>query len=174
MADIKALIRTIEDFPKPGIHFRDVTTLFKDAEGFRQAIDELVAKLEGVEIDVILGTESRGFMLAAPLAYVMNKPFVPIRKAGKLPGETISETYDLEYGTASIEIHNDALEPGMKVVIIDDLLATGGTLAASIKLVEKLGVSVEKILCLIELPALNGREAIKGYDFESLVTFDGD
>jgi len=174
MADIKGLIRTIEDFPKPGIHFRDVTTLLKDAEGFRQTVDELVAKLDGVEVDAILGTESRGFMLAAPMAYVMNKPFIPIRKAGKLPGETVSESYDLEYGTAEIEIHSDALETGMKVVIVDDLLATGGTLAASVKLVERLGVSVEKILCVIELPALKGREAIEGYDFESLVTFDGD
>lgn len=174
MADIKSLIRTIEDFPKPGIHFRDITTLFLDPEGFRQTIDELVAKLDGVEVDAILGAESRGFMFATAMAYIMNKPFVPIRKAGKLPGETVGESYELEYGTAAIEIHKDALKPGMKVVLVDDLLATGGTLEAAIKLVEKLDVSVSKILCVIELPALNGRELIKGYDFESLVTFDGD
>ena len=174
MADLKSLIRTIEDFPKPGIHFRDITTLINDAEGFKQTIDELIAKVDGYQIDAILGAESRGFIFGAPMAYALGKPFVPIRKAGKLPGETVCESYDLEYGSASIEIHADALKPGMKVVIIDDLLATGGTLAASIKLVEKLGVKVEKILCVIELPDLKGRDSIKGYDFDSLVCFDGD
>lgn len=174
MTDIKALIRTIHDFPKPGIEFRDITTLLLDPEGFRTTIDELVKKLDGLEVDAILGAESRGFMLAAPMAYLLNKPFIPIRKAGKLPGDTVSESYELEYGTASIEIHKDAITPGMKVVIIDDLMATGGTLKASVNLVEKLGASVEKILCVIELPDLNGREAIKGYSFESLVSFEGD
>lgn len=174
MSDIKSLIRTIEDFPSPGIHFRDITTLIENADGFKQTIDELVEKLNGVEVDAIVGAEARGFVFGAPMAYNMGKPFILIRKKGKLPGETVSEAYDLEYGTATIEIHADSIKPGMKVAVVDDLLATGGTLKASLNLVEKLGAEVVKVLCVIELPALNGRKTLEGYDVETLVTFDGD
>ena len=174
MTDIKSLIRTIPDFPKPGIQFRDITTLFLDPEGTRATIDELVKKLDGVDFDIIAGAESRGFVIGAPMAYVMNKPFVLVRKAGKLPGKTVSETYDLEYGMATIEIHEDAIKPGQKVVLVDDLLATGGTMKAAVNLVEKLGAEVVKTMFIIELPALGGREVLKGYDVETLVSFEGD
>lgn len=174
MTDIKSLIRTIPDFPKPGIQFRDITTLFLDPNGVRTTVDNFVELLEGVDFDVIAGAESRGFVVGTPLAYVLNKPFVLVRKAGKLPGKTVSETYDLEYGTATIEIHEDAIKPGQKVVLIDDLLATGGTMKAAANLVEKLGAEVVKVLFVIELPALKGREVLDGYDVDTLVSFDGD
>ena len=174
MKNIKDLIRTIPDFPKPGIQFRDITTLFLDAEGSAQAIDELVKMLDGVEFDALAGAEARGFILAAPMAYIMKKPFIPIRKAGKLPGETVGQSYDLEYGSAEIEVHKDAVHEGMKVVLVDDLLATGGTMAAGAKLFEKLGAEVVKVLFMIELPELNGRKALEGYDVESVVSFDGE
>ena len=139
MSKVEDYIRSIPDFPAPGIIFRDVTSILQSAEGLKLSIDELVKKLDGVELDVIAGAESRGFIFGMPIAYLLNKPFVPIRKAGKLPCETVSKTYDLEYGTATIEIHKDAITPGMKVVLLDDLIATGGTIKAAAELVEELG-----------------------------------
>ncbi|MBR5336602.1 MAG: adenine phosphoribosyltransferase [Lachnospiraceae bacterium] len=173
MKKLEECIRSIPDFPEPGIIFRDITTVLSDADGFKLAIDELSRLLEGVDFDVMAGTESRGFIFVSPLAYALHKPFVPIRKKGKLPCETVSEEYDLEYGTATIEIHKDAINPGQKVVLVDDLIATGGTLAASADLIEKLGGKVVKIVCLIELAGLKGRERLKGYDIGSVITYEG-
>ena len=149
MKKVEDYIRTIPDFPEEGIMFRDVTTVLQDAEGFHLAIDEMQKKLEGVEFDVIAGAESRGFIFGVPLAYNLHKPFVPIRKAGKLPCATISKTYALEYGTATIEMHKDAIKPGQKVLIVDDLIATGGTIEAAAKLIEELGGEVVKIVFFI-------------------------
>ncbi len=167
-------ITSIPDFPKPGIIFRDVTSVLQDAEGLKLAIDELQKRLEGVEFDAIAGLEARGFIFGMPLAYNLGKPFIPIRKAGKLPRAVIREEYALEYGTAEIEMHTDAVKPGDKIVLLDDLIATGGTVAAAAKLVEQLGGEVVKALFLLELPALKGREALAGYTVESIVTFDGE
>lgn len=174
MEELKKLIRTIPDFPKKGVQFRDISTLFLDPEGTKMAIDELCRRLEGVDFDVIAGAEARGFVVGTPMAYVLGKPFVLIRKAGKLPGEVTSESYDLEYGSATIEVHTDSVKKGQKVVIVDDLLATGGTMKAAINLFEKLGAEVVKTMYVIELPDLKGREALKGYDVETLVSFEGD
>ncbi len=173
MKTVKDYIRTIPDFPEPGIMFRDVTTVLQDAEGFKLAIDEMKKLLDGVDFDVIAGAESRGFMLGAPLAYALGKPFVLIRKKGKLPCETIEETYDLEYGSATIEMHKDSIQPGQKVVVVDDLIATGGTIEASCKLVERLGGEVVKCIFLLELAGLNGRERLAKYNVESVVTYEG-
>ncbi len=173
MKTVKDFITTIPDFPEEGILFRDITTVLQDAEGFKLAIDEYTKLLENVEFDVICGAESRGFIFGAPLAYNLNKPFVPIRKKGKLPRETVSASYALEYGTAEIEMHVDSIKKGQKVVIIDDLIATGGTVKACCELVEKLGGSVEKILFLLELKGLNGRETLKGYNVASVVQYEG-
>lgn len=173
MKKVEDYIRSIPDFPEEGIIFRDVTSILQDADGLKLAIDELAKRLEGLEFDVILGAESRGFIFGMPLAYLFNKPFVPIRKAGKLPCETISKTYDLEYGSATIEIHKDAISAGEKVVLIDDLIATGGTMKAATELVEELGGNVVKILFLLELAGLDGRSALKGYDVESIVCYEG-
>lgn len=173
MKTVKDYVITIPDFPEPGIMFRDITSVLQDADGFHLAIDELQKCLEGVEFDVIAGAESRGFVFGAPLAYNLNKPFVPIRKKGKLPRAVISEEYELEYGTATIEMHEDAIKPGQKVVLIDDLIATGGTMLASAHLVEKLGGKVVKILFLLELAGLNGRELLKDYDVASVAVYEG-
>ena len=173
MKTIKDYIITIPDFPEPGIMFRDITSVLQDAEGFRLAIDELKARLESVEFDVIAGAESRGFIFGAPLAYHFGKPFVPIRKKGKLPRETVSKEYALEYGTAEIEIHKDAILPGQRVVLIDDLVATGGTIKAAAELVEELGGSVVKILFLLELAGLHGRDLLKKYDVDAIATYEG-
>lgn len=173
MKELKDYVRSIPDFPEPGIIFRDITTILADADGFHLAIDELKKLLEGVKYDVIAGAESRGFIFGAPLAYELHKPFVLIRKKGKLPCETISQEYDLEYGSAVIEMHKDAIKKGQKVVIVDDLIATGGTLAASVKLVEQLGGEVEKIICIMELAGLNGREKLAGYDVGAVITYEG-
>lgn len=173
MKTVKDFITTIPDFPEEGILFRDITTVLQDAEGFKLAIDEYTKLLENVDFDVICGAESRGFIFGAPLAYNLNKPFVPIRKKGKLPRETVSASYALEYGTAEIEMHVDSIKKGQKVVIIDDLIATGGTVKACCELVEKLGGSVEKILFLLELKGLNGRETLKGYNVASVVQYEG-
>ena len=173
MKTVEDYIRTIPDFPEKGIMFRDVTSVLQDADGLKLAIDEMVKKLEETDCDIIAGAESRGFVFGMPIAYLMHKPFVMIRKAGKLPCETVSKTYDLEYGTATIEIHKDAIKPGQKVVLVDDLIATGGTMKAAAELVEELGGEVVKALFLIELAGLNGREALKGYDVESVVKYDG-
>ena len=173
MKKVEDYIRSIPDFPEPGIIFRDVTSVIQDADGLRLAIDEMVKLLDGVDCDVIAGTESRGFVFGMPIAYILHKPFVMIRKAGKLPCETISKTYDLAYGSATIEIHKDAVKPGQKVVLVDDLIATGGTMRAAAELVEELGGKVEKLIFLIELAGLNGRKALEGYDVGSVVRYDG-
>lgn len=173
MKKVEDYIRSIPDFPEPGIIFRDVTSILQSAEGLKLAIDELAKKLDGVEFDVIAGAESRGFIFGMPISYLLNKPFVPIRKAGKLPCETVAKTYDLEYGTATIEIHKDAITPGVKVVLLDDLIATGGTMRAAAELVEELGGEVVECLFLMELVDLKGREALEGYKVESVVTFEG-
>ena len=173
MKKLKEYIRSIPDFPEKGIIFRDVTSILMDADGLKLAIDELAKCLEGMDFDVIAGAESRGFLFGMPLAYLLHKPFVPIRKKGKLPCETVEKTYDLEYGTATIEIHKDAIKPGDKVVLLDDLIATGGTMKAAAELVEELGGEVVEILFLIELVDLKGREVLSKYKVDSVVQFEG-
>ena len=145
----------------------------QDADGLKLSIDLMQEKLEGLDFDVIAGTESRGFIFGVPIAYNMKKPFVPVRKKGKLPCETVSMEYDLEYGTATIEMHKDAIKPGQKVVVIDDLIATGGTIEAAIKLIEQLGGEVVKVVFLMELAGLKGRERLAGYDVESVICYEG-
>lgn len=173
MKKLKEYIRSIPDFPEKGIIFRDVTSILMDADGLKLAIDELAKCLEGMDFDVIAGAESRGFLFGMPLAYLLHKPFVPIRKKGKLPCETVEKTYDLEYGTATIEIHKDAIKPGDKVVLLDDLIATGGTMKAASELVEELGGEVVEMLFLIELVDLKGREVLSKYKVDSVVQFEG-
>lgn len=173
MKKIEDYVVSIQDFPEPGVIFRDVTSILQDADGLQLAIDEMQKCLKDKEVDVIIGTESRGFIFGMPIAYNLHKPFVPVRKKGKLPRETVSASYDLEYGSAEIEIHKDAIKPGQKVAIIDDLIATGGTIEAAIKLVEELGGEVVKIVFLMELEGLNGREKLKGYDVESVICYEG-
>ncbi len=166
-------IRTIPDYPEKGIMFRDITTLLMQPEGFKLAIDDMIEALKGVEFDVLAGTESRGFIFGTPIAYALGKPFALVRKKGKLPAETVSMDYDLEYGSATIEMHKDSIQPGQKVVLIDDLIATGGTIEAAAKLVEKLGGEVVKMLFVMELAGLNGREKLKDYDVYSVLTYPG-
>lgn len=173
MKKVEDYIRSIPDFPEPGIIFRDVTSVLQDAEGLKLSIDEMVKLLDGVDFDVIAGAESRGFIFGMPIAYALGKPFVPVRKAGKLPCETVSQSYDLEYGQATIEIHKDAIKPGQKVVLVDDLIATGGTMEAAAKLVEKLGGEVVKMIFLIELAGLEGCKKLAKYDLASVVSYDG-
>ena len=173
MKKLEEYVKSIPDFPEKGIIFRDVTSVLQDAEGLHLAIDQMQEKLEGVDFDIVLGPESRGFIFGVPIAYNMHKAFVPVRKKGKLPRATISQTYDLEYGTATIEIHKDAIQPGQKVVIIDDLIATGGTTEAIIKMVEELGGEVVKIVFLMELAGLKGRERLSGYDIDSAIIYEG-
>ena len=173
MKPIEEYVRSIPDFPEPGIIFRDVTSVLQDADGLHLAIDLMQEKLKDVEFDVIVGPESRGFIFGVPIAYNLHKPFIPIRKKGKLPCETVSIRYDLEYGTAELEMHRDAIKPGQKVVIIDDLIATGGTNEALVKLVEGLGGEVVKTVFLMELKGLKGRERLKGYDVESVIAYPG-
>ena len=173
MKKLKEYMRSIPDFPEKGIIFRDVTSILMDADGLKLAIDELAKCLEGMDFDVIAGAESRGFLFGMPLAYLLHKPFVPIRKKGKLPCETVEKTYDLEYGTATIEIHKDAIKPGDKVVLLDDLIATGGTMKAAAELVEELGGEVVEMLFLIELVDLKGREVLSKYKVDSVVQFEG-
>lgn len=173
MKTVKDYIRTIPDFPEKGIMFRDVTSVIQDADGLKLAIDEMIKKLDGLDFDVIAGAESRGFVFGMPIAYALHKPFVMVRKAGKLPCETVSKTYDLEYGTATIEMHKDSIKPGQKVVLVDDLIATGGTMLAAAELVEELGGEVVKMLFLIELAGLNGRKLLSKYDVDAVVSYDG-
>ena len=173
MKKLEEYVRSIPDFPEKGIIFRDVTSVLQDAEGLKLAIDSMIKILDGVDFDVVAGTESRGFIFGVPVAYAMGKAFVPVRKKGKLPCETVSEKYALEYGFAEIEMHKDSIKPGQKVVLIDDLIATGGTIEAAIKLVERLGGEVVKIVCLMELAGLEGRRKLEGYDFEAVVTYEG-
>ena len=173
MKRVEDYVRSIPDFPEEGIIFRDVTSVLQDADGLQLAVDEMAKRLENVECDVIAGAESRGFIFGMPLAYLLKKPFVLVRKAGKLPCETISKTYDLEYGTATIEIHKDAIQPGQKVVLIDDLIATGGTMKAAAELIEELGGEVVKMLFLLELAGLEGRKVLADYDVDAVVTYEG-
>ena len=173
MKKIEEYVRSIPDFPEPGIIFRDITSVLQDADGLQLAIDSMIKLLDGVEYDVVAGTESRGFIFGVPIAYEMHKPFVPVRKKGKLPCETNSQSYDLEYGQATIEMHKDSIKPGQKVVLVDDLIATGGTIEAAIKLVEQLGGEVVKVIFLMELAGLKGRERLKGYDVASVITYEG-
>lgn len=173
MNSVEKYIRSIPDFPETGVIFRDVTSVLQNADGLHEAIDAMQELIGDVQVDVIAGTESRGFIFGMPIAYNLHKPFVPIRKKGKLPCETISEKYDLEYGTAEIEIHKDAIKPGQKVVLVDDLIATGGTIEAAIKMIERLGGEVVKVVFLIELAGLNGRERLKNYDVQSVICYEG-
>lgn len=166
-------VRSIPDFPEKGIIFRDITTVLQDPEGLKLAIDSMVEALKDVDFDVVVGTESRGFIFGMPVAYALGKAFVPCRKKGKLPCETISTSYDLEYGSAEIELHKDSIQPGQKVVLVDDLIATGGTIEACAKLVEQLGGEVTKIMFLLELAGLKGRERLSQYDIVSLITYEG-
>lgn len=170
--DLKDKIRSIPDYPQKGVIFRDITTLLKDAEGMVQSVEEMQAKLEGVDFDLVLGPESRGFIFGMPVAYNMKKGFVPVRKKGKLPAEVISREYALEYGTATIEMHKDAVRPGQKVVIVDDLLATGGTAKAIVEMVESAGAEVAALVFLIELDFLEGRKALPGYRVESVIHYE--
>ena len=169
--DLKEKIRVIEGFPTDGISFKDITTLLKDSEGLKECINQMADKFKDLKIDIIVGPESRGFIFATPLAYLLGTGFVPVRKPGKLPSDTVKFEYDLEYGTDSLEIHRDAILPGQKVLIIDDLLATGGTMMTAAKLVEKLGGKVVGLGFLIELEDLNGREKLSDYRVESLIKY---
>lgn len=173
MKKIEDYVISIPNFPEPGIIFRDITGILRDADGLKLSIDKIQEMLEGVEFDAVLGLESRGFIFGMPIAYNLHKAFIPVRKKGKLPRETVSAKYDLEYGTAEIEIHKEDLRPGMKVVIIDDLIATGGTVEAAVKLAESLGAEVVKIAFVMELAGLKGRERLAGYDVESVITYEG-
>lgn len=173
MKKLEEYVVSIPDYPEKGIIFRDVTSILEDPEGLQLSIRELQDKLEGMDFNIVIGPESRGFIFGMPIAYNLHRPFVPIRKKGKLPCETISEKYDLEYGTAEIEIHKDAIKPGQKVVLVDDLIATGGTIEAAIKMIERLGGEVVKVVFLIELAGLKGRERLKNYDVESVIRYEG-
>ena len=173
MKILEEYVRSIPDFPEPGIIFRDVTSILQDADGLKLAIDSIQKCLENVDVDVIAGTESRGFIFGVPVAYNLHKPFVPVRKKGKLPRETVSVSYDLEYGSATIELHKDAIVPGQKVAIIDDLIATGGTVEAAAKMIEALGGEVVKIVFLMELAGLEGRKRLEKYDVESIIRYEG-
>ena len=176
MKTVKDYIRTIVDFPHEGIMFRDVTTLFSDPRGFRIAIDQLLHPYAGMDIDKVVGLESRGFILGGAIAHQLGKGFVPIRKKGKLPGKTIEQAYTLEYGEAVMEVHDDALQAGEKVLMVDDLLATGGTAEAGIKLIERMGAVVAGCAFVIDLPDLGGRKKLEtmGMDVHALCAFDGD
>ncbi|MBR2188977.1 MAG: adenine phosphoribosyltransferase [Eubacterium sp.] len=173
MKKLEEYVTSIPDFPEKGIIFRDITSILQDADGLQLSIDSLQAFLEDVEFDIIAGTESRGFIFGVPVAYNLHKPFVPVRKKGKLPRETVSQKYDLEYGTAEIEIHKDSIKPGDRVVLVDDLMATGGTIEAAAKLVEQLGGEVVKMVFVMELAGLKGREKLAGYDIDSAIIYEG-
>lgn len=170
---IDQYVRSIPDFPEEGIIFRDITTIIQSPEGLKKSIDGIVSNLKDVDFDVVLGPESRGFIFGMPVAYALGKGFVPVRKKGKLPCETIEKEYALEYGTAVIEMHKDAIKPGDKVVIVDDLIATGGTISAITEMVESLGGEVVKIEFVMELAGLNGREKLSKYPVDSLLIYDG-
>ena len=173
MKKIEDYIRTIPNFPEEGVMFRDISTVLSDKDGLRMAVDQMAAALSDENFDIVLGPESRGFIFGVPIAYNMHKAFVPIRKKGKLPAETVSVEYDLEYGSAELEVHKDAIKPGDRVVIVDDLIATGGTTQAICKLIEKLGGTVVKIVFLIELEGLKGRDKLQNYNMISIVKYPG-
>lgn len=164
---------TIPDFPEPGIMFRDITSVIQDPDGLKLAVDGLKELLADTEFDLVVGPESRGFIFGVPVAYLMGKGFIPVRKKGKLPRETVSQSYDLEYGQAEIELHVDAVKPGQKVVIVDDLIATGGSAEAAAKLVEKLGGQVVRMAFVMELAGLEGRKKLEQYDVRSLIRYEG-
>ena len=170
---LEEYVITIPDFPEPGIMFRDITSVIQDPDGLKLAVDGLVDLLRDVDFDVIAGPESRGFIFGVPVAYLMGKGFVPVRKKGKLPRKTVSQKYDLEYGQAEIEMHTDAVKPGQKVVIVDDLMATGGSAEAAARLVEKLGGEVVKMVFVMELAGLEGRKKLKDYPVDSLIIYEG-
>ena len=170
-SQLASLIDDVPDFPKKGILFKDITTLLKDARAFKQSIDQLTDLVRVYNPQVVIGMESRGFIFAAPIAYLLGAGFVPVRKLGKLPGEVISTEYDLEYGTNTLELHSDAVSPGDRVLIVDDLLATGGTVSATIELVERLQGEVVAVTFLVELTALNGRDRLGNYEVVSLIKF---
>lgn len=172
MKDLKDYVRTIPDFPEEGVMFRDITTILQDKDGLRLAIDKMQDLIKDLDFDLIVGPESRGFIFGVPLAYNLHKPFIPVRKEGKLPGDTISMDYELEYGKATIEIHKDAIKPGQKVVLVDDLIATGGTIEAITKLVESLGGEIIKVIFLMELEGLSGRDKLEGYDVEAVIKYN--
>ena len=173
MKTVADYVRTIPDFPEPGIMFRDITSVIQDPEGLKLAVDGLVDLVKDLDFDLVIGPESRGFIFGVPVAYLLGKGFVPVRKKGKLPRETVSQKYDLEYGQAEVEIHKDAVRPGQKVVIVDDLIATGGSAEAAVKLVEKLGGQVVRMVFVMELAGLEGRKKLDGYDVESLIVYPG-
>ena len=173
MKKLEEYVLSIPDFPEPGIIFRDITSVIQDADGLQLAIDTMQGLIKDVDFDVVAGPESRGFIFGTPIAYNMKKPFVLIRKKGKLPRETVSVDYDLEYGKATIEMHKDAIKPGQKVLIVDDLIATGGTTEAMIKLVESLGGTVAGVVVLIELAGLEGRKKIEGTPLYAAITYEG-
>lgn len=173
MKDLKDYVVTIPDFPEPGIMFRDVTSVIQDPEGLKLAIDTMQDLVKDLDFNVIAGAESRGFIFGAPIAYNQGKSFVLVRKKGKLPRETVEQSYELEYGSATIEMHKDAVKPGDKVLIVDDLMATGGTIEATIKLVEKLGAKVAGILVLMELAGLEGRKRLANYRVDSAIVYEG-
>ncbi len=173
MKKLEEYVTSIPDFPEPGIIFRDVTTILQDADGLQLAINGLQEAVKDLDFDVIAGTESRGFIFGMPLAYNLKKPFVLIRKKGKLPRETVEKEYALEYGTATIEIHKDAIQKGQRVLLVDDLIATGGTIKAAAELIEELGGEVVKIVFIMELAGLKGREKLKKYDVTSLICYEG-
>ena len=173
MKKVEEYVRSIPDFPEPGIIFRDVTSILQDADGLHMAVDSLIDMVKDLDYDLVIGPESRGFIFGVPVAYAQHKGFVPVRKKGKLPCETIAMEYDLEYGQATIEMHKDAIRPGQKVIIVDDLIATGGTTEAIVKLIEQLGGQVVKICFVMELAGLKGREHLKGYDVDSAIIYEG-
>ena len=173
MKKLEDYVVTIPDFPEPGVMFRDVTSILQDKDGLNLAIKEIERLIGDVDFDLVLGPETRDFIFGVTIAYNMNKGFIPVRKKGKLPRETVSMSYDLEYGQAEIEIHKDAIKPGQKVVIVDDLIATGGTIEAIVKLVEQLGGEVVKIVFVMELEGLEGRKKLEGYDVEAAIKYEG-
>lgn len=170
--DIASFIRNIPDFPKPGIQFKDITTLLQNGPAFRYVIDSWKERYANESVDAIVGVDARGFIFGAALAYALSLPFIPARKKGKLPADTISQDFDLEYGTDTIEVHTDALAKSSHVILVDDLLATGGTMGAVVKLVEKLGAEIIEIVFVVELTVLNGREKLGDYPVHSLVQYD--
>ena len=174
VSDIKKAIRTIPHFPKQGVMFRDITTLLQNPKAFKKVCDSFYKRYKDKKIDVVAGVESRGFIFGAILAYKLGVGFIPIRKPGKLPHKTIREEYELEYGKSAVEVHEDAIKKGQRVLIVDDLIATGGTIGAAIKLVEKLGGKIVECCFVVELPELKGREKIKGYSIFNLVEFEGE
>ena len=170
---LEEYVVTIPDFPEPGIMFRDITSVIQDPEGLKLAVDGLTDLVKDIDFDLVVGPESRGFIFGVPVAYLRGKGFIPVRKKGKLPRETVSQKYDLEYGQAEVEMHKDAIQPGQKVVIVDDLIATGGSAEAAAKLVEQLGGKIVRMVFVMELAGLEGRKKLADYDVQSLIVYPG-